>query len=167
MKKICFFILIVCILLCGCEHDFSLKSVTSKNFYSDCITDYTIKKTNEKTDVSIIDSKIFKKIMNHIDVYANLNSKLFTITELKKISKFKSICFKEIILEGEKEYYCVFSNKENTNRLYLFFYQLSVNYDENITWNCCEYLYTNRNNGVKVLREKGNDLKSFIDPIDF
>ena len=102
--------------------------------YSDNIKDYKIQIDLDKPiKVSYVSQETLESLQNYLDVYGNISSRQPMISDIEDIAG-KIAEFREIKVDDEKNYYCIFKS-ENSKKVYLFFYEFGKN-----RWRC--YYFT-------------------------
>lgn len=88
--------------------------------YSDNIKDYKIQIDLDKPiKVSYVSQETLESLQNYLDVYGNISSRQPMISDIENIAG-KIAEFREIKVDDEKNYYCIFKS-ENSKKVYLFF----------------------------------------------
>lgn len=102
--------------------------------YSDNIKDYKIQIDLDKPiKVSYVSQETLESLQNYLDVYGNISSRQLMISDIENIAG-KIAEFREIKVDDEKNYYCIFKS-ENSKKVYLFFDEFGKN-----RWQC--YYFT-------------------------
>lgn len=102
--------------------------------YSDNIKDYKIQINLDKPiKVSYVSQETLESLQNYLDVYGNISSRQPMISDIENIAG-KIAEFREIKVDDEKNYYCIFKS-ENSKKVYLFFDEFGKN-----RWRC--YYFT-------------------------
>lgn len=94
--------------------------------YSDNIKDYKIQIDLDKPiKVSYVSQETLESLQNYLDVYGNISSRQLMISDIENIAG-KIAEFREIKVDDEKNYYCIFKS-ENSKKVYLFFDEFGKN----------------------------------------
>lgn len=102
--------------------------------YSDNIKDYKIQINLDKPiKVSYVSQETLESLQNYLDVFGNISSRQPMISDIENIAG-KIAEFREIKVDDEKNYYCIFKS-ENSKKVYLFFDEFGKN-----RWRC--YYFT-------------------------
>lgn len=102
--------------------------------YSDNIKDYKIQIDLDKPiKVSYVSQETLESLQNYLDVYGNISSRQPMISDIENIAG-KIAEFREIKVDDEKNYYCIFKS-ENSKKVYLLFDEFGKN-----RWRC--YYFT-------------------------
>ncbi len=102
--------------------------------YSDNIKDYKIQINLDKPiKVSYVSQETLESLQNYLDVCGNISSRQPMISDIENIAG-KIAEFREIKVDDEKNYYCIFKS-ENSKKVYLFFDEFGEN-----RWRC--YYFT-------------------------
>lgn len=102
--------------------------------YSDNIKDYKIQINLDKPiKVSYVSQETLESLQNYLDVCGNISSRQPMISDIENIAG-KIAEFREIKVDDEKNYYCIFKS-ENSKKVYLFFDEFGKN-----RWRC--YYFT-------------------------
>ena len=110
--------------------------------YSDNIKDYKIQSDLDKPiKVSYVSQETLESLQNYLDVYGNISSRQPMISDIENIAG-KIAEFREIKVDDEKNYYCIFKS-ENSKKVYLFFDEFGKN-----RWRC--YYFTDNLNDKYV-----------------
>ena len=110
--------------------------------YSDNIKDYKIQIDLDKPiKVSYVSQETLESLQNYLDVYGNISSRQPMISDIENIAG-KIAEFREIKVDDEKNYYCIFKS-ENSKKVYLFFDEFGKN-----RWRC--YYFTDNLNDKYV-----------------
>lgn len=110
--------------------------------YSDNIKDYKIQIDLDKPiKVSYVSQETLESLQNYLDVYGNISSRQPMISDIENIAG-KIAEFREIKVDDEKNYYCIFKS-ENSKKVYLFFDKFGKN-----RWRC--YYFTDNLNDKYV-----------------
>lgn len=110
--------------------------------YSDNIKDYKIQINLDKPiKVSYVSQETLESLQNYLDVYGNISSRQPMISDIENIAG-KIAEFREIKVDDEKNYYCIFKS-ENSKKVYLFFDEFGKN-----RWRC--YYFTDNLNDKYV-----------------
>lgn len=98
--------------------------------YSDNIKDYKIQINLDKPiKVSYVSQETLESLQNYLDVYGSISSRQPMISDIENIAG-KIAEFREIKVDDEKNYYCIFKS-ENSKKVYLFFDEFGKN-----RWRC-------------------------------
>ena len=140
------------------EQKFITDSTISNSFtFKDSINEYHIASKQK----AIKSTTIFQKEMNLLIKELEMSYKDGYGGELLSFveNKYSINELRETYMDSETIYYCVYSNKDNSNRLYVFFHKLNE-------WSSFGYVLLNMNNkGYDV--QKGDDLLCYINALDF
>lgn len=146
--------LIVSYAFCGCNQNASDNpSVTTEETtrlydkqinISDDINNYKIQYNEEESlKISVTTHIKLNKIKNKLNSLLLRSSIQPMISDVESIAHIEQL--REISIENERQYYCIFSD-ENENKLYLFFDEFGDNH-----WRCyCYYDYIDKENSLST-----------------
>lgn len=165
---VCFFCIVS---LVGCSGKDSNNSKSSANrnnskgqesqvlqaseFKSD-ISNYKVVDKRKPLKIRRLSDESFRDLISELDVHSrsgnggmelSLINYLYSIMELRKVD-----------VEDKTMYYCIFSDINDYERLYIFFWKLTE-------WSCYHYVVLPVNSLDKKA-EQNNDIRQYINPLD-
>lgn len=120
------------------------------------INDYTIVDKNKTLQINKISDRSFKHLQEELDTHGRFGRGGMN---LSLIDYNYSICeLRRVNLKNKNMYYCIFSDKNDEKRIYIFFWKL----DE---WCCYDYVKI-KTDLTKSYSEQNKDIVKCISPLD-